>query len=467
VGYVAYGVFVGANAPAVSTLIKNNQQIRGCFNACVGKGDGALAVDRSPATAAGLRLEAGSHEVDGNEAIVGGNWTGAGDNSFTHHVGIYGSSGLCLTEEANLCVPGAVGPALTLRKNKLVMGSGDVSGGNPKATTKRPRHAYGLLATKGNVKVEGGRYFGGWTEEQPLVLSDRHSTTVGAYVLQGESVEVSDARLSAGSAKTVTLHPGVGMGLMVSSSAGVRVERNWVEGCGLETSGASNLDLVCESYMNRGLVSVGNKEGLFGNNYVFSGLGAVASACMMGPSSGGDRLLYNACLVQPSVYNSNAFDEASALDLHGFGTTEVPNGIVVENNILGILNRTTGKRIAINEANLNAVLATFKVRNNAFLELPVAGGPPLVTYWYSRNGNGTYTELDSLASINAQGQGNVIFSSVGLFLAPAPLQPNPAGFHMAGSCKLFGLGVSNELVVDDYDREARSKTPTIGPDECP
>jgi hypothetical protein len=467
VGYGAYGVFVSANAPVVSTLIKNNQQIRGCFNACLGKGDKELAADRSPATAAGLRLEIGTHEVEGNEVIVGGNWSGADDNSFTHHVGIYGSSGLCLTEEANLCFPGTVGPVLTLRNNKLVMGSGYVSGENPKAPAKRPRYAYGLLTTKGSVKVEGGRYFGGWTEELPLVLSDRHSTTVGAYVLQGSSVEVSDARLSAGSAKTAFGHPGVGMGLVVSNSAGVRVERNWVDGCGLENATTPNLDLVCESYISQGVVSVGNKGALLGNNYVFSGLGAVASACVMGPSEEGDKLLYNACLVQPSVYNSNLSDEAAALNLSSFGGNKVPNGIVVENNILGILDREKGERIMISEKGLKDTLTDYTVRNNAFFTLPVAGGPPIVTYWYRRTGGGSYTELDTIADVNTLGGANMAVSFNGLFLAPAPLQPNPTGFHMSNFCNLAQKGIVNELITEDYDKQARSKKPTIGPDECP
>jgi hypothetical protein len=224
---------------------------------------------------------------------------------------------------------------------------------------------------------------------------------------------------------------------------------------------------VCENYINRGVVSVGNKEAVLANNYVFSGLGAVVSACLMGPSGGeGDKLLYNACLVQPSAYNTN-LDEAAALELSSFGGNGVPNGIVVENNILGILDRTKGRRIGISEAGLNAVLLQSKVRNNAFLELPAANvSPPIVTYWYRRTNNG-YSEKDTLADLNTLGTSNVVVSFQGLFLAPTPLQPNPQGFHMSKDCNLGKLGVFNELVPQDYDQEARSKTPTIGPDECP
>jgi hypothetical protein len=495
-GYQAAGVlFENSVGPAANSTILQNKEIRGCVDACVGYGKNAFDAQNQPATAVGVWLTQGTHTVQENELIVGGNWAPIGNqenNAFTEHAGIMAIDGICLTEEGpSLCGYNPVGPSTTILGNKMVAGSGVFDGSTPQPLNKTrvPRYAYGLLALGGQVVADGGanrgRFLGGWAETANS--SSGHTSTVfGAFIggVGGSPQSPSrarHARFSAGSARTDPFVPGQARGLFVQGSPGVQIESNWIEGCGLETKS----DLTpCNSFDAIGLQSVQNDGGLIANNYAFSGYGSTALACGLARTGGdnsnqnGEVFAFNLCVAQG--FNGLFNNTSTGLALFSLTSGKGGNGFIVENNLFAVL--ANAKRYHLADV-ADAPHQNLKLNNNGFIDLSPEDASALGTtgkvsdmnngigFYVRRKDNNTYQELDSASQVNVIGNNNIQTTTKNFFKTSpiAYKAPTPDDDHLSpAACNQVDVAFPLGSVSADYDGDARSSDkPQIGPDECP
>ncbi|MDW8251491.1 MAG: hypothetical protein RMJ98_19525, partial [Myxococcales bacterium] len=416
--YEAFGVELESAAGAI---LSENKLVVGCTSVCKADFPGALA--------AGVRGLKGALVLDKNDTVVGGPQKGGLAASSSRHAGVW-------LEEGSLKATG----------NKLLGGNltpdslpGEVVGVD----------SQGLLTLSGNTLV-GGYGF---------------SLAVGLNAVGGKGSQILANSIRGGAAK-------VAIGARTGSQASLLFSVNTVNACGIPLEGPDGG--VCKSVdQSTGLISHGDFNSRFSNNYVLGGFGAVSTGCELGNNAeqlggeGAALFVYNLCFGIGRGKTSEPTTEAVGIRLVGLDGKKA-QGFHMLNNIFLVSNVTAERYVGVEGPAEQLIM-----RNNDFFLVsgPMGLGPG--SAYYKRGAQ----EIDDLLVLNQSSPSWTFDKNIAKnpkFKAPLGdfTALTAAGLHLDSSCALLNQGMITPAEANDFDGEVRGKGqvdgfPEIGPDECP